>query len=80
MLLAAASGALASGLGYAVWYAALRHLSLTSAALVQLAVAALAAAGGVVFVAETISLRLAIASVIILGSIALAILGRRRAS
>jgi drug/metabolite transporter (DMT)-like permease len=80
VLLAAASGALASGLGYAIWYAALRHLSLTRAALVQLAVPALAAAGGIVFVAESISTRLVIASVVILGSIAAGILGRQRAA
>jgi len=79
VLLAAASGAIASGLGYAVWYAALKHLTATRAALVQLAVPALAAAGGVLFVGETVTLRLAIASGLILGSIALGTFGRSRA-
>jgi drug/metabolite transporter (DMT)-like permease len=71
------SGALASGVGYAVWYAALRKLTATRAATVQLAVPILAAAAGVLFLAETITLRLAIASVLILGGIAMAILGRK---
>ena len=70
---AVASGAIASGLGYVVWYVALRGLTMTRAALVQLAVPVLAAAGGVVFLAETISPRLAISTVPILGGIALAL-------
>ena len=80
VLLATASGALASGLGYAVWYAALKHLALTQAALVQLAVPVIAATGGVAFVGETITLRLTFASAIILGSIALAIVSPRQRS
>jgi drug/metabolite transporter (DMT)-like permease len=79
ILLAATSGAIASGLGYAIWYAALKHITATRAALVQLSVPVIAAAGGVVFVAEAISLRLAVASVIILGSIAMGTVGRRSA-
>ena len=71
VLLALASGCLASGLGYVVWYAALAHLSSTRAALVQLSVPVLAAAGGVLLVSEQITLRLAIASAVILGAIAL---------
>lgn len=78
-LLASASGALASGLGYAVWYAALAYLSATRAALVQLAVPVLAAAGGVLFLGEAVTPRLAIATVVILGSIALGTLDRARA-
>jgi drug/metabolite transporter (DMT)-like permease len=70
------SGAVASGVGYAIWYAALRYLSLTRAALVQLAVPAIAALGGVVFVDERIALRLVLASVAILGSIALGVVVR----
>jgi drug/metabolite transporter (DMT)-like permease len=80
LLLAAASGALASGLGYTVWYAALKHLALTRAALAQLAVPVIAAGGGVVFVGESITLRLALASAMILGSIAIGILGRMEPS
>jgi drug/metabolite transporter (DMT)-like permease len=76
---AVASGALASGVGYAIWYAALRGLTATSAATVQLSVPVITAVGGVVFLGEAISLRLLIASTAILGGIALVIAGRRRA-
>jgi drug/metabolite transporter (DMT)-like permease len=76
--LALASGVLASGLGYAVWYAALRGLSATRAAIVQLAAPPLAAAGAVVFLGEPFSRRLLLASVLILGGIALAVGARRR--
>jgi len=78
VLLALASGALTSGLGYAVWYAALRGLSATRAAIVQLSVPPLAALGGVLVLGERASLRLWLASALILGGIALAILGHRR--
>ncbi|MGH8770045.1 MAG: EamA family transporter [Burkholderiales bacterium] len=61
------SGALASGVGHAIWYAALRDLSATRAAVVQLSVLVIAALGGVVFVSEPITLRLVIASAAILG-------------
>jgi drug/metabolite transporter (DMT)-like permease len=77
VLLALASGALASGLGYAVWYAALRGLTATRAAIVQLSVPPLAAAGGVLVLGEDFSPRLAVASLLILGGIALAVLGHR---
>jgi drug/metabolite transporter (DMT)-like permease len=80
ILLASSSGALASGLGYTVWYAALKYLSLTRGALVQLAVPVIAAAGGVVFVGESVTRRLGIASVLVLGSIAFGILSRTRVS
>jgi drug/metabolite transporter (DMT)-like permease len=73
-----ASGALASGLGYAVWYRALGRLSLTPAALVQLAVPVITAVGGVIFIAETVTPRLVLSSAVILGSIALGIYGRGR--
>jgi drug/metabolite transporter (DMT)-like permease len=76
--LAMVSGAVTSGLGYAVWYAALRGLSGTRAAIVQLSVLPLAALGGVLVLGESISLRLVLASGLILGGIALAILGHRR--
>lgn len=78
VILAAVSGSLASGLGYTIWYAALKHLSATRAALVQLSVPVIAAAGGVVFVSELITLRLAIASGVILSCIALGTLSRSR--
>ena len=74
--LAVLSGALASGVGYVVWYAALSGLTATRAATVQLAVPVLAAAGGVLFLSERISLRLVLAGVVILGGVGLALLGR----
>lgn len=77
-LLAIASGVLASGGGYVLWYAALAGLTATRAAFVQLPVPVLTAAAGVVFLSETVSLRLALASLLILGGVALALLGRER--
>lgn len=71
---AVASGALTSGLGYVIWYLALRNLSATTAATVQLSVPAIAALGGTLFLAETLTARLVLASVAILGGIALVIL------
>lgn len=76
---AVASGALASGLGYAVWYTALRGLAAPTAATVQLSVPAIAAAGGALFLSEPVTLRLVLCSVTILGGIALVIQGQRRA-
>lgn len=73
VLLAVASGALASGLGYVAWYSALRSLSATRASLVQLLVPILAAAGGIAFLGEPLSLRLVLSAVIVLGGIALAL-------
>ena len=77
--LAAASGALASGVGYVIWYAALRGLTTTRAAAVQLSVPVLAAWGGVLFLAEDVSMRLLLAGALILGGIALSVAGRGRA-
>lgn len=76
IILAILSGALASGVGYVVWYAALRGLTATRAATVQLAVPVLAAAGGVMLISEKISLRLLFAATVILGGVGLALLGR----
>jgi drug/metabolite transporter (DMT)-like permease len=76
LVLAIASGAVASGLGYVLWYAALRNLSGFTASIVQLAGPVLAAAGGVLLLDERISLRLAVAATLVLGGIALAIVGR----
>ncbi len=78
ILLAILSGAVASGVGYVIWYAALRGLTATRAAIVQLSVPVLAAWGGVAFLAENISLRLILAGAFILGGIALAITGQRK--
>ncbi|HNU07796.1 MAG TPA: DMT family transporter, partial [Pyrinomonadaceae bacterium] len=77
-ILAALSGAVASGVGYAVWYAVLKYHSATRAAVLQLSVPAIAAVGGIVFLAEAFTPRFAIASVLILGGIAMTIFGRRR--
>jgi drug/metabolite transporter (DMT)-like permease len=70
------SGGVASGLGYAIWYSVLRHLGATQAASVQLSVPAITAVGGVVMLNESLTLRLVIASVAILGGIALVLRGR----
>jgi drug/metabolite transporter (DMT)-like permease len=67
------SGAVTSGLGYVLWYAALPALRATSAATIQLSVPAIAAIGGAVLLAEPITARLLLSSVAILGGIALTI-------
>jgi len=76
---AISSGALASGIGYAIWYTAVPALKATNAATVQLSVPVIAAVGGIVFLAEPITLRLTVASAAILGGIALVILEKRHA-
>ena len=76
VFLAILSGAVASGIGYTVWYIALGGLSATEAAVVQLSVPVIAATGGVVFVAEIITQRLVYAAVLILGGILMVVLGR----
>ncbi|MGD8643188.1 MAG: DMT family transporter, partial [Chromatiales bacterium] len=76
MVWAVLSGALASGVGYTIWYTALGGLSATQAAVVQLSVPVIAAFGGVLFVSEAITLRLVVAGVLILGGILLVVLGR----
>ena len=73
---ALASGALTSGLGYAVWYTALPALKATTAATVQLSVPVIAALGGIVFLGEAVTPRLAFASAAVLGGIALVLLGK----
>jgi drug/metabolite transporter (DMT)-like permease len=76
VLLAVVSGSLASGVGYSLWYAALPHLSRPRAAAIQLTVPVLAAVSGIVLLGEAPTLRLAFAGVVILGGVALAVLGR----
>jgi drug/metabolite transporter (DMT)-like permease len=76
-LYAVASGAVTSGLGYVVWYAVLPSFKAATAAVIQLSVPAIAALGGVILLAEPLSNRLMIASVTILGGIALTILRPR---
>ena len=72
-LYAVLSGAVTSGLGYVLWYAALPMLKATTAATVQLCVPAIAALGGAVLLAEPVTARLLVASVAVLGGIALTI-------
>ncbi len=78
ILFAVLSGAIASGIGYSVWYAALRFHTATRAAVLQLTVPAIAALGGVLFLAEAVSMRLLLASGLILGGIGLVIFGKKK--
>ena len=71
------SGALTSGVGYAIWYAALRGLKTTQAALLQLLVPIIAAVGGVIFLSENITSRLIVAGLLIITGVVLALLGKR---
>jgi drug/metabolite transporter (DMT)-like permease len=76
ILLAVLSGGLASSIGYVIWYKALGGLSAVQAAVVQLLVPAIAAFGGVIFISEIITLRLALSALMILGGILSVVLGR----
>jgi drug/metabolite transporter (DMT)-like permease len=71
------SGALASGLGYAIWYSVLPILKASNAAIVQLSVPVIAAVAGIVFLAEPITLQFGLASLAILGGIALFLVEKR---
>lgn len=71
--LAVASGALTSGLGYAAWYAALPRLSRATAAIVQLAVPVVAAAGAVVLLGEDVGVRLLLAGALVVGGVGIAV-------
>ena len=77
VLLAVVSGAFASGVGYSLWYAALRHLTATRAAVLQLLVPIVAAVLAVLFLGETASARLVGAGLAIVGGVATATLARR---
>ena len=76
---AVASGALAAGVGYAIWYTAVHGLQATNAATIQLSVPIIAALGGVIILGEPVTLRLVLASVAILGGIALVIMKKQSA-
>ena len=78
ILLAILSGAIASGIGYVIWYSVVRGLSATRAATVQLSVPVLAAFAGVIFLAEVVTLRLVVASALILGGVALTVIAKER--
>ena len=75
-LYACLSGGLTSAVGYVIWYAALKDLAATPAAMVQLIVPVLAALGGVVFLSEQPNMRLVLSSVMIIGGVALALMRR----
>lgn len=79
LLYAVLSGAVASGLGYAVWYRVMPALKATKAATVQLSVPVLAALGGIVLLGEPVTWRMALASLAILGGVALVILDKKSA-
>lgn len=71
---ALASGALASGIGYVLWYTVLPQIKTSTAATLQLSVPVIAAAGGILFLGEPITIRLLLASATVLGGIALVVL------
>ncbi len=76
--LAFLSGSLASGIGYVLWYAALRGLTATRAATVQLAVPVLVAFAGIIVLDEAVSMRLIISAILILGGVGLTLIRRER--
>ncbi len=80
ILLAVISGSVTSGLGYVLWYKALKGLSTTLAAIVQLLVPVIAAFGGVLLLAEVVSARLIVASILILGGVAMAVIRKQTGS
>lgn len=76
IILAATSGAITSGLGYAIWYAVLKNITVIQAAISQLLVPIIASIAGVLFTNETITTKLLIASLLILGGILVLTLGK----
>ena len=80
VVLALASGVLASGFGYVLWYSALRYLTAVRAATVQLVVPVLGAVGGILLLGESLSPRLAVSAALILGGIGVAVTRRNRVS
>jgi drug/metabolite transporter (DMT)-like permease len=76
VVLAIVSGAITSGIGYVIWYAALNGLSAMRAATVQLSVPPLAAFGGALLLSEAVTTRLALSSAAILGGIAIVLTSR----
>lgn len=79
VLLASASGAIASGIGYSIWYVAMPLLKSTQAAVVQLCVPVLAAIAGMLFLSEQVTVEFIIASSLILGSVLVFILNKHTA-
>jgi len=80
VILASASGGIASGIGYAIWYKALRGLTATRAATVQLSVPAIAALGGVLLMGEDLTMRLMLASAATLGGVWIVLARRAKSS
>lgn len=78
IVLALISGGITSGLGYVIWYRALRHLSVTQAAVAQLSVPVIAAIGAVAFLQETLSMRLVISGVAVLSGVGLVLSARTK--
>lgn len=76
IILALLSGGITSGIGYTIWYIALRGLSSTQAAVLQLSVPIIAALGGIIFVSEAITFRLVVSATIVLGGILIVVLGK----
>lgn len=76
LIYAVLSGAIASGLGYVIWYSVLPSLKAASAATVQLSAPVLAAAGGILLLSEPLTLRFLLASIAVLGGIALVVINR----
>ena len=77
LLLAVVSGALTSGVGYSLWYAALPHLPATRAAALQLVTPVLTAFAAVWFLGESLTPRLLGSAAAVLGGLALALVGRQ---
>jgi drug/metabolite transporter (DMT)-like permease len=73
VILAIASGAITSGMGYALWYKVLPQLTATRASIVQLTVPVVAGVGGLIFLSEPLTFRFVLASALILGGVAISI-------
>ncbi len=78
--LALTSGVVTSGMGYVIWYKVVPMLTTTQAAVVQLLVPLLAALGGVIFIGEQFTVRLALASLLILGGVVLSIFAKKNST
>ena len=77
--LAVASGAVTSGMGYALWYSILPHIASSVAAVAQLTVPILALIGGMIFLDEALTMRFVIACLLVLGGVAISVLPRKAA-
>ena len=78
MLIALIPGGITSGLGYAIWYRALRGLTATTAAVLQLSVPVIAAGGAVALLDKTLSPRLVVAAIAVIGGVSLVLSQRAR--